>query len=247
MLGAPALLRQRVEDRGRGGARERVAAERAAEAAGRNGVHQLFTAGDGRERQSAAERLARDEQVGLDAVVLDRPDRAGAAAAALHLVVDVEDPVAVEQLLQSLREVGCHRDEAALALHRLQHRAGNRLRVDVALEETLQRRDRVVLAHAAERVRRGRPVHLGRERAEALLVRDDLGGHRHREQRSAVECVVEDDDCRAPGRDARDLDRVLDRLRAGAQEQRLLVRRLGTAKARPASGTPRYKARTSRP
>ncbi len=31
-------------------------------------------------------------------VVLDRPDRPGAAAARLHLVVDVEDPVLVEQL-----------------------------------------------------------------------------------------------------------------------------------------------------
>jgi hypothetical protein len=46
--------------------------------------------------QPAAERLAGDEQVRLDRVVLDRPDRAGASAARLHLVVDVEDPVRVE-------------------------------------------------------------------------------------------------------------------------------------------------------
>ena len=90
-------------------------------------------------------------QVGLDAVVLDRPHRAGAAAAALHLVVDVEDPVTVEDLLQALREVRRHRDEAALALHRLEHGARDRLRIDVALEELLQRGDRVVLADAAER------------------------------------------------------------------------------------------------
>ena len=129
----------------------------------------------------------------------------------------------VEQLLQPLREVGRHRDEAALALHRLEHGAGDRLRVDVALEEVLQRGDRVVLGDAAERIRRGRAVDLGRERAEALLVRHDLRGHRHREQRAAVEGVVEDDDRGPPGRDARDLDGVLDRLGARVQQDRLLV------------------------
>ena len=50
----------------------------------------------------------------------------------------------VEQLAQPLREVGRHRDEAALALHGLEHGARNRLRVDVALEEPLQGGDRVV-------------------------------------------------------------------------------------------------------
>ena len=125
--------------------------------------------------------------------MLDRPDRAGAPAAGLHLVIHVQDPVLIEQFLEALREVGCHRDEPALALYRLEHCARDRLRVDIALEEMLQRGDRVVLGDAAERVGSGRPVDLGRERAEALLVRHDLGGHRHREQRAPVERVVEDD------------------------------------------------------
>ncbi len=84
------------------------------------------------ERQAAAERLAGDEQVRLDAVVLDRPDGPGAAAAGLHLVVDVEDPVRVEQLLKPPREIGRHRDEAALSLDGLEHGTGDRLRIDVA-------------------------------------------------------------------------------------------------------------------
>src|SRR5581483_6903837 len=141
LVGARPVLAQRVEDRDRGGARHRVAAEGAAEAAGRHGVDHLGPAGDGCERQPAAERLAGDEQIWLDLVVLDRPDRAGAAAARLHLVVDVEDPVVVEELSQTPREVGRHGDEAALALHRLEHGAGDRLRIDVALEEPLQRVD----------------------------------------------------------------------------------------------------------
>ena len=91
-----------------------------------------------------------DEQVGLDAPMLDRPHRPGAAAAGLHLVVDVEDPVVVEQLLEPLREVGRHRDEAALALHRLEHRAGDGVRIDVSLEEPLQPGDRSSLGDAAD-------------------------------------------------------------------------------------------------
>ncbi len=72
-------IAHRLENRDRGGARERVAAERPAEPAGRDGVHQLGAPRDGRERQAAADRLARDEQVGLDAlVVLDRPHLPGA-------------------------------------------------------------------------------------------------------------------------------------------------------------------------
>src|SRR4051812_48354725 len=113
---ARALTLERIENRDRRRARERVAAECAAEAAGRNGVHDLGATRHAGEWQPAAEGLAGDEQVGFDAPVLDRPHRAGASAAGLHLVVDVEDPVLVEQLLQALREIGCHRDEAALAL-----------------------------------------------------------------------------------------------------------------------------------
>ena len=89
---------------------------------------------------------------------------------------------------------------------------------------------------ALVRVRRRRAVHLGRERPEARLVRLDLARHRHRQQRAAVERVVEDDDGGTTGGSARDLDRVLHRLRAGVDEDRLLLgararRELGEAPA----------------
>src|ERR671933_361741 len=70
--------------------------------------------GDSGERQPAADRLPRDEKVGLGLVVLDRPHRAGAADTALHLVVDVEDPVAVPQPQQARREGERGRGESAL-------------------------------------------------------------------------------------------------------------------------------------
>ena len=79
--------------------------------------------------------LPRDEQVGLDVlVVLDRPHPTRAADTRLHLVVDEEDPVLAAQLRKTSREVGRHRDEAALALDGLEHDARDRRRVDLGLE-----------------------------------------------------------------------------------------------------------------
>ena len=75
---------------------------------------------------------------------------------------------------------------------------------------------------AAVRVGAGRAVDLGRERAEALLVRHRLRGQRHRQQRAAVERLVEGDDGLPARGVARDLDRVLDGLRAGVHEQALV-------------------------
>ena len=104
---------------------DRVAAERAAEPARVDGVHDRRRAGHRRQRQAAAERLAGHEQVGLRVVVLDRPHRAGAADAGLDLVVDPQDPVPVAQLAQAGGEVGRHRDEAALALDGLEDHGGD--------------------------------------------------------------------------------------------------------------------------
>ena len=77
-------------------------------------------------------------------------------------------------------------------------------------------------ADAAVRVRRLGAVDLGRERAEALLVRHHLGGQAHAHQRAAVEGALEAHDGRAAGVVAGDLDGVLGRLRAGVHQQRLV-------------------------
>ena len=117
-------------------------------------------AGDAGERKSAAQRLARDDEIGLDLEVLDRPDRAGTTDSRLHLVGDVDDAVLPAERAQPLEELAGHRDEPTLALHRLEHDAGDRGRVDVRLEQVLERSDRGVRVDAAVRVRRrrrGRP------------------------------------------------------------------------------------------
>ena len=56
------------------------------------------------ERQPAGEALAREDDVGLDAVVLDGPEPPGATDAALHLVGDEQDAVLVAELPQAGQE-----------------------------------------------------------------------------------------------------------------------------------------------
>ena len=67
--------------------------------------------------------------------MLDRPHRAGPAYTGLNLVVDEEDPVGLADLLQPVREVLGHLDEATFALHGLEHDAGDGLGIDVLLEQ----------------------------------------------------------------------------------------------------------------
>src|SRR3954453_16639053 len=109
---------QRIESRVGGGTRDRVAAEGAAEPAGRNAIHDLGAPGDSRQRHATAQRLAGHEQVRLDAPVLDGPQRSRAACARLDLVVHVDDSVLVADPLELSDELLWHRDEAALALYR---------------------------------------------------------------------------------------------------------------------------------
>src|SRR6266508_3870101 len=66
-------------------------------------------------------------------------------------------------------------------------------------------------------------VDLGRVRPEVLLVRLDAAGQAEGEQRAPVEGAAEADDGGPSGGGAGDFDRVLDRLRPGGEEHRLLV------------------------
>ena len=68
-----------------------------------------------------------------------------------------------------------------------------------------------------------RPVDLGREGAEPLLVGHGLAGEGHAQQGPSVEAVVEGDDAAAPGGVAGHLDRVLDGLGAGVHEEGALL------------------------
>ncbi len=90
-----ALLFDHVQNSERRGLRDRVADVRAADGAVVGGVEDLGLAEHARKRKAAGDRLRDGDQVGLDVVVLDREQPAGAAKAGLHLVGDEADPVLV--------------------------------------------------------------------------------------------------------------------------------------------------------
>ena len=122
---------QRLEPN-RGG--ERIAAEGRAVRAGREDVHDLAAGDKGGHRQHpAAERLAQDQAVGTDALVLEGEPRAGAAQAGLHLVEDQQHAVCVADAAQGGEPARRRHDDAGLALDRLD-KHGRRFRRDRALD-----------------------------------------------------------------------------------------------------------------
>ena len=107
----------------------------------------------------------------------------------------------------------------AFALLGLEDDRGDVVRRDVGREEALERRERLGRIRPAIPVRVRRAVHLGRERAEALLVRMRLGRHRQRKPRPPVERTLEHDHGLSLRVQPRELDRVLDRLSARIEER----------------------------
>ena len=89
----PAL--EQVDRRERGRAGDGVAAIRRAVGAGTPALEQLRAGDERAERHAGRDALGRQQDVGLDAPVLDRPHLAGAAGAGLDLVGDEQDAVLV--------------------------------------------------------------------------------------------------------------------------------------------------------
>src|SRR5437867_9412507 len=102
----------------RRGAAHGVAAERAAVRA-RLPFHDRLFRDDRADGHAAAEALRREQNVGLDALVLAGEHASGPADAALDLVAHEQDAVAVAQLAQCLEVSGRWHDIAALTLDRL--------------------------------------------------------------------------------------------------------------------------------
>ena len=104
----------------RGGAAHRVAAEGREVVADLEGVGDLGARGEGAQRPAVGDALGHGDDVGLDAVVLDGEQLAGAPEAALHLVGDEERcPPSSRICLTRLEVAGRRHDDAALAHHRL--------------------------------------------------------------------------------------------------------------------------------
>ena len=237
--------RPRRAPRMRRRAGDRVAAERAAEPAGLRRVHHLGAAGDA--RPAAARRRAtcprRAGPARRRSARSPRPGRCGRRRTAPRRRRRGCRARGRAPRSRAGKSLG-HRDEPALALHRLDDDAR-----DPRARRAATRAPRVASSdgHAAVRIRPRRAVDLGRERAEALLV--------------ATPCASSSSSAAsARGRRSRRRRRRASRSAARAiltafstasaprvQEQALLARRPRRARARRAGGRPRRTARRSRP
>src|SRR5947208_3669997 len=153
--------------RERGGDRDRATGICAAQPAGRSRVHDACPSRDGRQRKTAGQTLRRHDDVRVDAVMLHREELPGAAEAALNLVGDQQDAVLVANLAQPAHELRRGDIETALALHRLDHDGRDALRVDVSLEQRVERTQGILDAHAMQVDREWRVIDLRRKGPEA--------------------------------------------------------------------------------
>jgi hypothetical protein len=161
--------------------------------------------------------------------VLDAEPPPGPADPGLDLVGDVQDPLLGAELAQRREEAVAGDDEPALAHDRLDDDGGDVLRADGRahlVDRALGARRAAPIGRrprgAAVRVGERQAVDLGSERPEALLVRSDLGGERHRQERPPVERVVEHHHGRPAGHVPGDLHRVLHGLGARVRQHRHL-------------------------
>src|ERR671922_125888 len=161
------LLLEDVEDGQRGRLRDRVADVGAADRGVGRRVHDLGAADHPREREAGGDRLRDDHEVGLDAVVLDRPHATGPSVARLHLVDDEHDPVLVADPTHSAQELARRDDEAALALHGLDDDRRHLLGRDLRHERPPEVAERLGRRRATVVLREREPVHLRRERTLA--------------------------------------------------------------------------------
>ena len=152
--------------------------------------------------------------------MLDREHLTGTRNAALHFVGNQHDAVLIAHAPQSAQELERRNVESALALHRFDENGGDRLRVYIAVEESLQVGERLLGRDVAIGLRKLGVIDLGRKRSEPPLVRHDLAGERQGHERASVKAAGEGDHRRTLGVIARDLDGVLHRLRTGRQKHR---------------------------
>src|SRR4029077_2893480 len=97
----------------------------------------------------------------------------------------------------------------------------NRFARDLRRERALERGERICCTDAAVLVREWHPVDLWRKRPEPGFERVRLRRQGQRQQRATVERSLERDHGGPLRVRARELDRVLDRFRAGVEERRL--------------------------
>ena len=133
-VGHESLVLDDVERGVGGGARHDVAAVRAAVRARLPGRHHLRPCQDPRQRQPRRDALGHDQDVRLDAPVLDREHLAGPPEPGLDLVGDEQDAVLAGDLAEPGQEPRRRDDVPALPEHRLDDDGGHPVRVDELVE-----------------------------------------------------------------------------------------------------------------
>ena len=94
---------------------------------------------------------------------------AGTGKAGLDLVTDEQYPLLVAQGAQRLEEADRCRVEATLALDAFDDDGRDARRIDIALEELVQRLQALGLGDPQQGIRVGNAIELGREGTEAAL------------------------------------------------------------------------------
>src|SRR4029077_7474249 len=162
-----------------------------------------------------------------------RPHLAGASDAALHLVADEQDAVAIAQVAEVSQIPRRRHDVASLALDWLDENCGNAVGRDFLGEQLLLdprrappgalRLAAAILATVAIGV--GDVMNLGQEGREARALHRLARGQTEAAIAPAVEGAEEADDGGTASRVAGQLDRAFDRLRARVRQEYALLAR----------------------
>ena len=154
--------------------------------------------------------------------MLHREPSAGPTESCLDLVRNQQNAFAVTNCAQGLEQFGRDGVIAAFAQHRLENDRGDAIRLSVGEEERFQCADRIGNGDVVTLARERNAVEVRREGADVTLVGRNLAGQAKRQQRASMVARGEGDDARTAGGGTGDLDRVLDRLGTGGDQQRLL-------------------------
>ena len=111
------LFLEEIEHRQRGCTGYRVAAVGSAEGTRSWSIHDFCSSNYSADRHTCPHRLGHNQQVWFNALVFNREHSSGAAEAALNLVGNKQDAIALADLLEGLQEAGGCDHETTLALY----------------------------------------------------------------------------------------------------------------------------------
>ena len=218
-----------VDGRQGGGAGHRIAAVGATQPAGMDRLHQVGPTRDRGQGISRGEGLCRGHEIGNHPFVLAGEPVAGPAEAGLDLVGGQQHRMVPAPGGKGGQEPGSGHHEPAFPLDGLDEHAGHVVRTHEPVDLLERPPRRLLPGHPlgiAEGVRHRHAVDLGGEGTELVPVGHVLGGEGHGQVGAPVVRVVEHDHGLPAGDVPGDLDRVLDGLGPGVEQDGTLRSRL---------------------